>query len=90
MRSDENENANDKRPEGRENQMTVNLFTIDPQIAFDNALAVDAFRLLPAAPEWAGNYMYIYTKSVGNNYLDYFKHIDTREYRTVERETTTL
>jgi len=76
--------------EGRENQMTVNLFTIDPQIAFDNALAVDAFRLLPAAPEWAGNYMYVYTKSVGNNYLDYFKHIDTREYRTVERETTTL
>ena len=78
--------------EGRENQMTVNLFTIDPQIAFDNALAVDAFRLLPAAPEWAGNYMYIYTKStpVDDNYLDYFKHIDTREYRTVERETTTL
>lgn len=65
--------------------MTTKPFTVEPQVAFDNALAKDVFRLLPAAPEWAGNYMYVYTKRDDHGYLDYFKHIETRAYRTVAR-----
>jgi hypothetical protein len=48
----------------------------DPEQAFDHAIEVGLLTTSPDCPDYAGNYMYMYTADG----LDYFKHIDTREY----------
>ena len=64
--------------------MTHDLFTIDSETAFKNAIRKVGNK------KWVEDFMYVYTKPADGNYLDYFKHIETREYRAIEREKTTL
>ena len=61
------------------NDYTTDLHHRDPQDAFEHAIKVGALSTTPAAPNYVGNYMYMYT----TDGADYFKHIDTREYYKV-------
>ena len=48
----------------------------DPQEAFEHAIFERVLSEHPAAPTYAGRYMYMYSTAR----YDYFKHIQTREY----------
>ena len=54
--------------------------SINSNEAFDNAINAGIFSTDRENEVFAGNYMYMYT-SQG---LNYFKHIDTREYITIQ------
>ena len=50
--------------------------TKNPQEAFEQAIKAKVLSDLESAPNYAGNYMYMYTKDG----RDAFKHIMTRTY----------
>lgn len=55
----------------------------DAQAAFKSAIDAGLLSYLKDAPQWAGNYMYMYTaygEGPNGEPVDYFKHIDTRKY----------
>ena len=66
-----------------EQAFDTDLHHRDPQDAFEHAIKVGALSTTPAAPNYVGDYMYMYSDNVPQ--ADYFKHIDTRKYVTVSR-----
>ena len=53
----------------------------DSREAFDNAISAGVLSEAPAAVNFAGRYMYMFTERDGAGLeIDAFKHIDTRRY----------
>ena len=53
----------------------------DSQEAFDHAIKVGVLSIMPTANNHVGDYMYMYSEKE----VDFFKHVDTREYIRVRR-----
>lgn len=56
--------------------MTQANFARYPGDAFDDAIELGGLSVDETAPNYAGNYMYMYSDAAG----DHFKHIETRRY----------
>ena len=60
----------------------TNLFIRNSEDAFEAAIAACVLSTDPRADNYAGNFMYMFSKPAGNEggdeFIDEFKHIDTR------------
>lgn len=59
----------------------MHMTTIDPQVAFENAIDAGILSNDPEAPNYAGRYMFMGERENGDCG---FKHRDTRQYIWVE------
>jgi hypothetical protein len=65
--------------EGIMPMLELQASTVDPQIAFENAIAAGHFSVNPSAPNYAGRFMFM-GETASRRLV--FKNRDTRQYVT--------